>query len=113
MAFRRSDDDVERPTPSPPSWYVYVLIASLAGGGGGLVGSFADPAKVDPLARPDPYTGTMAKSDLAARDYRLQQLEKHLEKMEGMCELTQSRVGDLGNQVWLLNETCKRNHGAP
>lgn len=37
--------------------------------------AFIDPTRLEERARPDPYTGTMAKQDFAERDRRIKALE--------------------------------------
>ena len=109
MGYRRYEDASDS-TPSPPSWYTYVIIASLAGGGGGFLGSITDPIKNDPTARPDPYTGSMAKADLAARDYRIDQLDKRVDKGVAVCEALHDQVSRLEREVWRLQEGFKAKH---
>jgi hypothetical protein len=59
-----------------PPWYVYALIAGMAGGGGGFFGALADPAKVDPSRSPI----------VSAVEQRMTTIEQRMEKRDDQIQ---------------------------
>lgn len=98
MPTYRRDDDDPRP-PSQLSWQVVAIIASLAGGGGGYLGTLTD-GRGGQVSPGEVYTVTMARNDRTTLDYKFSIMEKELSKMEDNCERTRELVSALQKEVW-------------
>jgi hypothetical protein len=72
-----ADEDTLTKHHHPP-WYVYALVAGMAGGGGGFLGAFADPAKVDPSRNP---IVTVVEQRMTAVEQRMEKRDDQIQKL--------------------------------
>jgi hypothetical protein len=61
-----------------PPWYVIALIAGMAGGGGGALGAFADPTKVDPSRHP---VVSVVEQRVKAIEERMEKRDEQIQKL--------------------------------